>query len=81
MFLGTCLPESALSISHTHTNVGIPVPSIIAMIPLQVLITAFAYLFQGVVSFLLWLGFLVVAFLEEVVKLMGRHQTASVRKR
>ncbi|CAK9118626.1 unnamed protein product [Durusdinium trenchii] len=32
---------------------------------LFVLITAFAYLFQGVVSFLLWLGFLVVAFLEE----------------
>jgi hypothetical protein len=31
-----------------------------------VLITAFAYLFQGVVSFLLWLGFVIVAFLEEV---------------
>ena len=30
------------------------------------LITAFAYLFQGVVSFLLWLGFVIVAFLEEV---------------
>lgn len=31
----------------------------------QVLITAFAYLFQGVVSFLLLLGFGLVAFMEE----------------